>query len=292
VFDYQENKTYLEPELNGQDAKPEVTIRQVRVEQPDETDAHELDVDERTFQIRLANTETVRSHASSLIHRMYASRGYTVNNPLQENPHRVTMTISEEDKVIGTITLGIDSPSGLLADEIFKDEVDAYRARGRKVCELTKLAFDPTTRSKTALASLFHIIFIYLRRVQKCTDIFIEVNPRHRRFYERMLGFRKHGPKRMNPRVNAPAYLLCVETDYVEEQIQKMGGTSGHDNAEKSLYPYFFCPISEKQNKAAIDRQLAVLHTDQGNANAVNALAAIYQATRGATSVESLTLSH
>nr|MBV0880110.1 GNAT family N-acetyltransferase [Noviherbaspirillum sp. L7-7A] len=223
---------------------------------------------------------------------MYASRGYTVNNPLQENPHRVTMTISEEDKVIGTITLGIDSPSGLLADEIFKDEVDAYRARGRKVCELTKLAFDPTTRSKTALASLFHIIFIYLRRVQKCTDIFIEVNPRHRRFYERMLGFKKHGPKKMNPRVNAPAYLLCVETDYVEEQIQKMGGTSSHDNAEKSLYPYFFCPISEKQNKAAIERQLAVLHTDQGNANAVNALAAIYQASRGATSVESLTLSH
>lgn len=292
MFDYQESKTYLEPELNGQDAQPEVTIRQVRAEQPDETDAHELDVDERTFQIRLANTETVRSHASSLIHRMYASRGYTVNNPLQENPHRVTMTISEEDKVIGTITLGIDSPSGLLADEIFKDEVDAYRARGRKVCELTKLAFDPTTRSKTALASLFHIIFIYLRQVQKCTDIFIEVNPRHRRFYERMLGFRKHGPKKMNPRVNAPAYLLCVETDYVEEQIQKMGGTSGHDNAEKSLYPYFFCPISEKQNKAAIDRQLAVLHTDQGNANAVNALAAIYQASRGATSVESLTLSH
>lgn len=292
MFDYQESKTYLEPELNGQDAQPEVTIRQVRAEQPDETDAHELDVDERTFQIRLANTETVRSHASSLIHRMYASRGYTVNNPLQENPHRVTMTISEEDKVIGTITLGIDSPSGLLADEIFKDEVDAYRARGRKVCELTKLAFDPTTRSKTALASLFNIIFIYLRQVQKCTDIFIEVNPRHRRFYERMLGFKKHGPKKMNPRVNAPAYLLCVETDYVQEQIQKMGGTSGHDNAEKSLYPYFFCPISEKQNKAAIDRQLAVLHTDQGNANAVNALAAIYQASRGATSVESLTLSH
>lgn len=292
MFDYQENKTYLEPELNGQDATPEVTIRQVRVEQPDETDAHELDVDERTFQIRLANTETVRSHASSLIHRMYASRGYTVNNPLQENPHRVTMTISEEDKVIGTITLGIDSPSGLLADEIFKDEVDAFRARGRKVCELTKLAFDPTTRSKTALASLFHIIFVYLRRVQKCTDIFIEVNPRHRRFYERMLGFKKYGPKKMNPRVNAPAYLLCVETDYVEEQIQKMGGTSGHDCAEKSLYPYFFCPISEKQNKSAIDRHLAVLHTDQGNANAVNALAAIYQASRGATSVESLTLSH
>lgn len=292
MFDYQESKTYLETEQNAQDAVQDVHIRQVRGDQPGYTEAHELEVDERTFQIRLANTETVRSHASSLIHRMYASRGYTVNNPLQENPHRVTMTISENELVIGTITLGIDSPSGILADEVFKDEVDAYRARGRRVCELTKLAFDPTTRSKIALASLFHIIFIYLRRVQKCTDIFIEVNPRHRRFYERMLGFKKHGPKKINPRVNAPAYLLCAETDYIEEQIQKMGGTCGHDCAEKSLYPYFFCPISEKQNKAAIEKQLAVLRTDQGNANAVNALAAIYQASRGATSVERLTPSH
>jgi hypothetical protein len=255
-------------------------------------DADDLVIEQKNFRIRLADTESGRNSASMLINKMYAWRGYGSAHQVKANPSRITLTASDKEKVIGTITLGIDSPSGLLADEIFKDEVDAYRARGRKVCELTKLAFDPTTRSKTALASLFHIIFIYLRRVQKCTDIFIEVNPRHRRFYERMLGFKKHGPKKMNPRVNAPAYLLCVETDYVEEQIQKMGGTSSHDNAEKSLYPYFFCPISEKQNKAAIDRQLAVLHTDQGNANAVNALAAIYQASRGATSVESLTLSH
>jgi hypothetical protein len=202
------------------------------------------------------------------------------------------MTISENNLVIGTVTVGVDSPSGLLADEVFKDEVDAYRARGRKVCELTKLAFDPTTRSKVALASLFHIIFVYVGRVHQCTDAVIEVNPRHRRFYERMLGFEKHGPKKNNPRVNAPAYLLCVEAAYVEQQIQKMGGTSGHDCTEKSLYPYFFCPISEKQNKAAIDKQLDILRTNPGNADAFNAMAAIYQASRDATSVENLTISH
>jgi hypothetical protein len=292
VFDYQESKTSLENELNSHDAAQDHCHPEARQANSRLAETHELEVDGRTFQIRLANTETVRSDASSLIHRMYASRGYAVNNPLQENPHRFTMTISEDNLVIGTITIGVDSPSGLLADEVFKDEVDSYRARGRRVCELTKLAFDPTTRSKVALASLFHIIFVYVRRVQKCTDAFIEVNPRHRRFYERMLGFEKLGPKKMNPRVNAPAYLLCVDTGYVEQQIQKMGGTSGHDSAEKSLYPYFFCPISEKQNKAAIDKQLDILRTNPGNAEAFNALAAIYQASRDATSVENLTISH
>jgi hypothetical protein len=292
VFDYQESKTSLENELNSHDAAQSHCHTEARQPQSRPAEAHELEVDGRTFQIRLANTETVRSDASSLIHRMYASRGYTVKNPLQEDPHRFTMTISENNLVIGTITIGVDSPSGLLADEIFKDEVDGYRARGRRVCEFTKLAFDPTTRSKFALASLFHIIFVYVRCVHKCTDVFIEVNPRHRRFYERMLGFEKLGPKKMNPRVNAPAYLLCVDTAYVEQQIQKMGGTSGHDSAEKSLYPYSFCPISEKQNKAAIDKQLDILRKNPGNADAFNAMAAIYQASRDATSVENLTISH
>jgi hypothetical protein len=223
---------------------------------------------------------------------MYSTRGYTVTNPLQEHAHRVTMTISEHEQVLGTITLGIDSPAGILADEIFKEEVDGYRSRGRKVCELTKLAFDPTTRSKTALASLFHIIFIYLRRVQGCTDIFIEVNPRHRRFYERMLGFQKLGPKKMNPRVNAPAYLLCVETDYVEQQIRQVGGTSSHGDVEKSLYPYFFCPISEQQNNVTIEKYLGVLRENPSDAVALNALASVYQGSRGATSVDRITKSH
>jgi hypothetical protein len=253
---------------------------------------HDLESDERNFQIRLASTECGRNNASSLIHRMYSSRGYKVSETVLDCPNRVTVTISEDEFVIGTITLGIDSPSGILADEMFSQEVDEFRERDRRVCELTKLAFDPATRSKIALASLFHIIFIYLKRVLNCTDIFIEVNPRHRKFYERMLGFRKYGPKKMNLRVNAPAYLLCVETEHVEEQIQKHGGTAGHANAEKSLYPYFFCPIGEQQNKVIIENYLEILRKDPSNATAVNELAWTYQATRKAITATRPDISH
>jgi hypothetical protein len=147
--------------------------------------------------------------------------------------------------VIGTVTLGIDSEEGLLADEIFKPEIDARRRAGGKVCELTKLAFDPDIRSKFALASLFHIVFIYGRRMHNCTDVFIEVNPRHRRFYETMLGFKRQCEIRTNPRVNAPAVLLWVDIGYVEEQIRKYGGTSDNPDTTRSLYPYFFSPREE-----------------------------------------------
>jgi hypothetical protein len=171
---------------------------------------------------------------------MYEWRGYGGAHQVKPHPSRLTLTASDEERVIGTVTLGIDSPDGLLADEIFRPEVDAFRARGKKVCEMTKLAFDPDIRSKFALASLFHIVFIYGRRMHGCTDVFIEVNPRHRRFYESMLGFKRQSEIRNNPRVNAPAYLLWADLDYVEEQIRIHGGTSDHPDNARSLYPYFF----------------------------------------------------
>ena len=285
MFKHHDDDTYPDTESTLHERPRECRDRNPLAPIQAFTEVHDLEIDERTFQICLASTEHGRSHASSLIHRMYATRGYTVADTLTECPHRVTVTISEADNVIGTITLGIDSPAGILADEVFPEEVEDFRQRGRKVCELTKLAFDPATRSKIALASLFHIIFIYLHRVQKCTDIFIEVNPRHRRFYERMLGFKKVGAKKFNMRVNAPAYLLCVETTYVETQIQLHGGTAGSENTEKSLYPYFFCPVSERQNKIVIEAYLEILKKDPSNATAVNALAWIYQASRGLTNI-------
>lgn len=203
-------------------------------------------IDHKTFGIRLADTDEGRNSASLLIDKMYSWRGYSGNHNIQENPNRITLTATDNSTVIGTITLGIDSPIGILADEIFKDQIDFYRNRGGKVCELTKLAFDFNIRSIMALASLFHVAFIYGRYLHKCTDVFIEVNPRHRRFYERMLGFKRQGEQKINPRVNAPAFLLCIDLDYVDQQIRKLGGSNSHPGAEKSLYPYFFSHREEE----------------------------------------------
>lgn len=209
------------------------------------TAADDVVVEQKNFRIRLADTENGRNKASMLINKMYAWRGYGGAHQVKASPSRITLTASDRDRVIGTVTLGIDADEGLLADEIFKPEIDARRQAGGKVCELTKLAFDPDIRSKFALASLFHIVFIYGRRMHGCTDVFIEVNPRHRRFYETMLGFKRVCEMRMNTRVNAPAVLLWVDIGYVEEQIQRYGGTSDNPDTTRSLYPYFFSPREE-----------------------------------------------
>jgi hypothetical protein len=150
--------------------------------------------------------------------------------------------------VVGTLSIGIDSEVGLMADEVFGAELDAHRANGARLCEFTKFAFDPSVRSKTALANVFHLAVIYARDMHGCTDIIIEVNPRHRRFYERMLGFRKEGELKINTRVDAPAYLLRVNLKYVTEQISIFGGTFAADGEteERSFYPYFFSPREER----------------------------------------------
>ena len=202
-------------------------------------------VDQDKYHIRLTDTAEGRNSASMLISKMYAWRGYAGTHQFTDDPNRITLSAHNDGEVVGTMTIGIDSPIGLSADEVFKDEIDAHRARGARLCEFTKLAFDPGVRSKESLAGLFHLALIYARDIYHCTDIMIEVNPRHRRFYEHMLGFRREGELKLNPRVDAPAYLLRVNLEYVTEQIERHGGTFSATCTERSFYPYFFSPREE-----------------------------------------------
>jgi hypothetical protein len=216
----------------------------------------DIPINEDVFGIRVADTDEGRSSASMLINKMYAWRGYAGTHRIEDNPNRITLTASlKSGAVLGTVTLSMDSPIGILADGTFKDQIDTFRAKGAKVCEITKLAFDPAVRSKVALASLFHILYIYARHLHGCTDAFIEVNPRHRRFYEYMLNFKRLGEVRENPRVNAPAYLLWIDIGEMTELIKQHGGTSDNPALERSLYPYFF---SQREEKGISDRLLNI----------------------------------
>lgn len=229
------------------------------------SEVEDLILNQDSYGIRLTDTPEGRNSASMLINKMYAWRGYAGSHAFTNDPNRITLTASDKGDVVGTVTIGIDSEVGLAGDMIFKDELDRLRAGGSKLCEFTKLAFDASVRSKTALANLFHLAVIYARDLHGCTDIIIEINPRHRRFYEYMLGFKREGDLKMNPRVNAPAYLLRVELSYVTEQIEKHGGTFVTEGNERSFYPYFFSPREEEGIRArlfSIDARRSVQATN------------------------------
>lgn len=200
--------------------------------------AMQENLDEQRFKFRFATSPKALHDASLLVQKRYAWRGYPAQ-PLKKYPNRVTLLTNVSDRIVGTVTIGYDSGEGLFADELYKEEVDALRAQGRKVGELNKLAIDKTLGSKHVLGGIIHIAYIY-GLIYECTDAVIEVVPRHREFYERMLGFKQLGPERPNPKAdNAPALLMHLPLEYMSKKIAQVGG-AGANSDDPSLYPYFF----------------------------------------------------
>lgn len=191
------------------------------------------------FKLRLATSEDRRKSASLLIEKMYSWRGYNAD-VLHQDPNKITLVAYQGDAVVGTLTLGLDSPVGMVVDELYKEEADQLRASGRKPCDITRLAVDQEIKSKSVLAALFHLSFIYGHNIHHATDFLIEVNPRHMMFYQRMLGFEQFGEEKICPRVNAPAVLLRLDLAHADEQIILHGGTAATASGERSIYPYFF----------------------------------------------------
>lgn len=219
---------------------------------------------QRRFKIKSAETEERRGMVNSLLKNRYGFRGYQeVSLPTDRSVHKFTLSAVEEEAIIGTITVSIDGPKRLSADEAFAPEVELLRSQGRRLCEFTKLAVDPTVGTKRVLASLFHVAYIVAHRIRGYDMLLIEVNPRHVRYYERMLGFTVLSEERMNRSVNAPAVLLCAEFSYIMAQIGKFGGQPELAATERSLYPFVFslkeeCSIlTRMQNKQRMmDRRL------------------------------------
>ncbi len=196
---------------------------------------------ERVFRIRSADSYMVRSAANALLKERYAWRGYhAVSLPSDQTSNRITLTASENDETIGTITVALDSPEGLSAEDGFPTEIAALRAEGQRLCEFTKLAIDPDTGSKRVLAALFHVAYIVAHQMRGYDALVMEVNPRHVRYYQRMLGARVIGEERLNRFVNAPAVLLSIPFDYIREQIAVFGGQPETSADERSLYPFAF----------------------------------------------------
>lgn len=198
---------------------------------------------ERLFKIRAADSEGRRSSASVLVTRRYMWRGYRTGFVTQAGDldgERITLIATEKEETVGTISIGFDGSRGLQVDELFAAEVDDLRAAGLGLCEFTKLAMDSFVGSKRILAALFHVAHIYAHRLHGVDSLLIEVNPRHVRFYEKMLGFRVVSAPRLNRRVDAAAVLMCLDFAHAHEQIKRCGGRARAGEVARSLYPYFF----------------------------------------------------
>jgi N-acyl amino acid synthase FeeM len=247
--------TVFKDTIIGAAFEPEKQMRSMLVDPVVDSAGLHVGVDEsclRLFKIRAAATDAERHCANMLISRRYEWRGYrTAPLPERRKPNNITLVASDDEATIGTMSVAFDGDQGLLSEELFPREVRRLRDSGHRICEFTKLAMDNELGSKRVLAALFHVAYIYAYRFMDFDCLLIEVNPRHVKFYEKILGFQVLGPRRMNRRVNAPAVLLCLDFAHTEQEIRKFGGQIELSASERSLYPYSF---SIEQEAAIVGR--------------------------------------
>ena len=192
------------------------------------------------FKIFALHQAAARTEASTLLERRYAWRGYSVQ-PLESGSlASVTLSATTDQMTVATITANPDAGDGLYVEHLYPEVVQSIRNSGGKLCEFTRFAVDESVRSQSLLGAIFHVACMYVMEVQGCTDALIEVNPRHVRFYEQMLGFTRAAEERLDSAVNAPAVLLRLDLRHCAREIDRLGGRRNSARRERSFYPYFF----------------------------------------------------
>ena len=170
------------------------------------------------FTIRTANRLELRQKAYKLLYNIYSEMGIIRNNhsglwlSIFEALPETTTLIAENHhgKIVGTITLVFDSPIGLPADDLYKEEIEQLRNKGCKICEIISFGVSDAVRGSVKILSiLYYSAYLLAWRLMKSTDFVVTVAARHEKFYCRAIKFKKIGPVRNYAKVNGiPTVLL------------------------------------------------------------------------------------
>jgi hypothetical protein len=177
---------------------------------------------ERAVTCKFATNPSEWEDAFRLVADNYRSRGYEPANspplrftPFFALPETVTLVAISDDQLVATLSLVFDNLLlGLPMECIYGDEINVLRRRGRRLVEVTCLA-DTDLGLREFLP-----VFVTLMRIltqysvkQGADTLVITINPRHRTFYRKVLGFIPIGEWKPYPFVQnhpAEAYLVDV----------------------------------------------------------------------------------
>jgi hypothetical protein len=230
---------------------PEFTSCDCDLDAPEEAlQAQASFEDNDHYVVQVADSNVGRTAAHQLLRARYSWRGYRVSEAEQAAPLQTTLGVLAGCAMVATATLQVDSPFGIGADATFKDHVDRYRQEGANVGEITRFALAPGVRSERVLAAVFHSLYILACNVRQCSHIFIEVNPRHRIFYQAVFGFECLTAVRTNLKVNAPAHLMLVSTNHLSSEIFCFG--------KSPQFPRFYSIGEEERIRARFARACAI----------------------------------
>lgn len=179
------------------------------------------------YQMQVAVRPEQFRAADELVRRRYAWRGYKLADgelfkTPQVSPEPVPFVLLAEDqgRLSGTLTVRLDSEGGMLAEDSYAAEIGRLRRSGRRIAELVKLAVEKGADWKATLDVLVQAAYFVTRTVYALTDVLIEVNPRHVRFYERVFGFVVAAAEGVCNRVGAPSVLMQLDLEQFGRRLQ------------------------------------------------------------------------
>jgi hypothetical protein len=210
------------------------------------------------LQVRLAETAWEHLRAFHLVYEQYAPFGYDgsrVNRlriqPWNLTPRSHTLIAERNDQVVGTVTCLEDGTDGFPADKVYPEEIRRLREQGRRLIEMSSFAVESKndTDADIVLQTLRAAV-TYCRKELKATDWICTVNPRHERFYVKVMLFEKLGGIADCHAVNdAPTVFLRLNLETLPERYAQRYGTR---RGPRNLYDFFF-------ERAAEERRIAQL---------------------------------
>jgi hypothetical protein len=176
----------------------------------------------RDIRVNVAAERAEWEKAYRLVARNYRSRGYEPADArglrftaFHALPDTTTFVAAHEGHVVATLSLVPDNTLlGLPMESIYGEEIRRLRQEGRRLAEVTSLADDGLGLREFLKVFVALVKLMAQYHLSRGGDAWvITVNPRHRNFYTKVLGFVPLGPCRSYSSVRdapAEAYLLDV----------------------------------------------------------------------------------
>lgn len=170
--------------------------------------------------------------AFRLVASSYQAAGYESTDagavrftPFHALPDTVTFVAKRKDRVVMTFALVADnSILGLPMETIYPEEIANLRGEGRRLGEVISFAAEDLNLREFAVTFRALIRLMKQYHVSQGGDTWvITVNPKHRQFYTKVLGYIPLGPCKPYYRVQgAPAEAFVLDAAMMQEHAPKV----------------------------------------------------------------------
>jgi hypothetical protein len=184
----------------------------------------------REIVVKIASEADEWEQAFQLVAANYQERGYEAADkayrftPYHTLPDTTVFVAKCEGRVVATFSLVADNTLlGLPMEAIYGEEIAALRRQGKRLAEVTSLAAADLGQREFLQVFMALIRLMKQYHVSRGGDTWvITVNPRHRNFYCKVLGYRTLGPCKAYAAVgDAPAEAYVLDRDTMRAEAPR-----------------------------------------------------------------------